>query len=67
MNSILKQSFIRSENVRLVQNFIITIRQYAILKLLFISPFFQQNLKEPENIRKKKRFPNNYQFYDYIG
>lgn len=32
---ILKQNFIRSENVMFVQNFILTVRGYAVLKFLF--------------------------------
>lgn len=52
--SILKQIFIRSENVRFVQNFIFPIRKYTILKLLFFSLFPQENLKEPENTGRKE-------------
>lgn len=51
----LKQSFIRLENVRYVQNFIFTIRQYTMEKMLFFSQFPQENLKEPENTGGKKR------------
>lgn len=51
-----KQNFIRSENVIFVQDFIVTIRWYAVLKFLFFISFPQENLKEPEKKQEEKVF-----------
>lgn len=52
--SIVKQSLIRSENVMMVQDFLVTTGGHAVLKFLFFISFPQENLKEPEKNRKKK-------------